>query len=69
VRRDSIRALVVELRAAENSKDTARWDRALDRAAAQWDAIYAAYLASARTEQGKERMQRYINMLLGHHGG
>jgi len=68
-RRDSIRALVVELRAAENSKDTARWDRALDRAAAQWDAIYAAYLASARTEQGKERMQRYINMLLGHHGG
>lgn len=69
VRRDSIRAIVGELRAAEQLKDTARWDRALDRAAAQWDAIYAAYLASARTPQGKERMERYIEMLLGHHEG
>jgi hypothetical protein len=68
-RRDSIRAIVAELRAAEKAKDTARWDRALDRVAAQWDAIYAAYLASARTEQGRERMERFISMLLGHHEG
>lgn len=67
--RDSIRALVAELRVAEKTKDTARWDRALDRAAAQWDAIYAAYLASARTTQGRARMERYIGMLLGHHDG
>jgi hypothetical protein len=68
-RRDSIRAIVAELRVAEKTKDTARWDRALDRAAAQWDAIYAAYLASARTAQGKQRMERFIDMLLGHHEG
>lgn len=68
-RRDSIRAIVADLRVAEKAKDTARWDRALDRAAAQWDAIYAAYLASARTAQGKERMERFIGMLLGHHEG
>lgn len=65
--RDSIRAIVAELRSAEKAKDSARWDNALDRAAAQWDAIYAAYLGSARTSQGKERMERYIAMLLGHH--
>lgn len=68
-RRDSIRAIVAELRVAEKAKDVARWDRALDRAAAQWDAIYAAYLASARTAQGKERMERFIGMLLGRHEG
>lgn len=67
--RDSIRAIVAELRVAEKTKDTARWDRALERAAAQWDAIYAAYLASARTPQGRERMERFIDMLLGHHEG
>jgi len=37
---------------------TARWDRALDRAA-----------ASARTAQGRECMERFIDMLLGHHEG
>jgi hypothetical protein len=65
--RDSIRSIVTELRAAEKTQDAAGWDRALDRAAAQWDAIYAAYLASARTPQGRVRMERYIDMLLGHH--
>lgn len=69
VRRDSIRGIVAELRAAEGAKDRGKWDRALDRAAAQWDAIYAAYLASARTAQGKERMERFIGMLLGHDEG
>jgi len=67
-RRDSIRTLVTELRAAERAKDATRWDRAAERAAAQWDALYATYLASARTAAGKERMQRYVAMLLGQHG-
>ena len=56
-------------KARMKAKDTPRWDRALDRAAAQWDAICVAYLTSARTQQGRERMDRYIDMLLGHHGG
>lgn len=65
--RDSIRTIVAELREADKTKNTAPWDRAVDRAAAQWDAIYAAYLNSARTPQGKERMERFIAMLLGNH--
>lgn len=69
VRRDSIRAIVAELREAEKAKNAPRWDRALDRAAAQWDAIYAVCLTSARSPQGRERMQRHIEMLLGHHEG
>lgn len=67
VRRDSIRFLIPELLAAQKAGDTARWDRAADRTAAQWDAIYAGYLASARTPTGKARMERYVAMLLGQH--
>ncbi len=66
-RRDSIRALVPEFRAAASAHDAARWDRAAQRAAAQWDAIYAGFMASARTVRGKERMSTYVSMLLGHH--
>jgi len=66
-RRDSIRALIPEFRAAQNGRDAARWDRAADRAAGQWDAIYAAYLSSARTEAGRARMEQFIAMLLGQH--
>jgi hypothetical protein len=65
--RDSIRALIPEFKAAQQSRDRARWDRAAEQAAARWDAIYAAYLASARTEIGKQRMEQYIGMLLGQH--
>ena len=64
-RRDSIRALVPELLAAQRANDAARWDRAAAGAAAQWDAIYASYLASARTQAGKQRMERFVSMLLG----
>jgi hypothetical protein len=67
-RRDSIRALIPEFRAAERSRSNARWDRAAAKAAAHWDAIYASYLASARTPIGKQHMRRYIAMLLGQHG-
>ena len=66
-RRDSIRALIPEFRAAERATDAPRWDRAAERAAAQWDAIYAAYLSSAPLPVGKQRMERYVDMLLGHH--
>ena len=66
--RDSIRAIVAELHAADRAKNAAQWDRASSRLASQWDAIYAGYLASARTEGGKARMQRFVAMLLGKHG-
>lgn len=66
-RRDSIRALIPELLAAQQAGDHARWDRTAGRAAAQWDAIYATYLASARTPTGKERIERHVAMLLGRH--
>ncbi|HXT16050.1 MAG TPA: hypothetical protein VN706_10510 [Gemmatimonadaceae bacterium] len=66
--RDSIRALIPEFQAAQKAHDSARWDRAALEAAGHWDAIYAGYLASAKTAMGKERMERYISMLLGQHG-
>jgi hypothetical protein len=65
--RDTIRVLVPELQKAQKSKDTARWDRALQRAADQWDAIQATYVGSARTTDGRERIERFIAMLLGRH--
>ena len=67
--RDSIRALIPELRAAQNMKDSARWDRAADRAAKQWDAIQATYLATARTADGRRRIEQFIALLLGRHEG
>ena len=67
VRRDSVRALVPELLAAEKAKDAARWDRAAEKMAAQWDAIYAAYDTSARTPAGKRRIEQFVAMLLGQH--
>ena len=66
--RDSIRAIVPALRSAERAGDAAAWDRGAERLAGQWDAIYAGYLASARTEAGKARMERFVAMLLGKHG-
>jgi hypothetical protein len=67
VRRDSIRALVPEFLAAQHANDAGRWGRAAERAAGQWDAIYSAYLASARTQSGRARMEQFVSMLLGAH--
>ena len=67
-RRDSIRALIPELQAAERAKDARRWERGATRLAAQWDAIYAAYLASTRTADGKARVERFVATMLGQHG-
>jgi hypothetical protein len=66
--RDSIRALVPELAAAQRAKDAARFDRAIDRAGAQWDAIYATYAGSARTAEGKRRLTEHVAMLMSDHG-
>jgi len=66
-RRDSIRALVPELLAAQQAGDTARWNKAMDRAASQWDAIYKAYVATTRTKAGRERVEQTVQMLLGRH--
>jgi len=65
--RDTIRSLIPELEKAQKSKDTARWDRALQKTAEQWDAIQATYVGSARTTDGRERIERFISMLLGKH--
>jgi len=66
-RRDSVRALIPELLAAQRARAAARWEVAATKAATQWDRMYETYLASARTTAGKERMQRYVAMLLGQH--
>lgn len=67
-RRDSVRALIPELAAAQKAHDSARWERAAKKAAAQWDGMQATYLASARTAAGRERIQKFIATILGQHG-
>ena len=67
-RRDSISALIPEFKAAEKSKDAARWDRVATKAAAQWDGLYATYLGSTRTKAGRERVEQFVAMMLGKHG-
>jgi len=67
-RRDSVRPLVSELLAAQRARDTARWDRAAKRAAAQWDGMYQTYVASARTRAGRDRIERFVALMLGQHG-
>jgi hypothetical protein len=67
VRRDSVRALMPQLLAAQTAKDPALWDRVADRLAAQWDAMQTAYYDSALVPAGKERMERFIAMLMGEH--
>jgi hypothetical protein len=66
--RDSIRALIPELLAAQTAKDAARWDRAAGQAAAHWDAMYTAYLAGTRTPAARARVEKLVAMLLGQHG-
>ncbi len=66
-RRDSVRALVPQLAAAQRAKNEAAWERVAERTAAQWDAIYSAYDHTARTAQGRQRIKRYVAILLGHH--
>jgi hypothetical protein len=66
-RRDSIRALIPELLAAQQAKDTGRWDKAIDKAASHWDAIYNAYVRTTRTNAGRDRVEQVVRMLLGKH--
>jgi hypothetical protein len=65
--RDSLRAIIPELLAAQKAKDVARWDGAAERAAAQWDAVYRTYLAHAPTPLARQRMEKRVAMLLGEH--
>jgi hypothetical protein len=65
--RDSIRALIPELRAAQEAKDTSRWDKAMNKAAAHWDTIYKDYIGSTRTRTGRDRVEQVVQMLLGKH--
>lgn len=66
-RRDSVRALIPQLLAAQKAKDQAAWDRIADRLAKQWDAMQAAYYDSALTPAGRQRMERFVAMLTGEH--
>lgn len=66
-RRDTVRGLIPQLLAAQRARDAARWDRAARRAAAQWDGMYQTYLASARTSDGRQRIERFVALLLGQH--
>jgi hypothetical protein len=65
--RDTVRALVPELLAAQKAKDRVKWDRVANNAAKQWDAMQATYIGSARLPEGRARIERFINMLLGEH--
>lgn len=67
VHRDTIRALIPELLAAQKARDAGRWDRVAEKTAKQWDAIQATYFATARTVDGKRRIEQFIAMLLGEH--
>jgi hypothetical protein len=66
-RRDSVRTLIPQLLAAQTAKDAAAWDRLAGRLANQWDAMQTAYYESALTAAGKERMERFVAMLMGEH--
>ena len=67
-RRDSVRALVPEMLAAQRAHDAARFDRAAKKTAAQWDGMYQTYVSNARTRAGRERIEKFVAMLLGQHG-
>jgi hypothetical protein len=67
-RRDSVRALIPQFLAAEKARSATRWGAVAEQAARQWDGMYAAYLSSARTKDAHDRIERYVEMLLGHHG-
>jgi hypothetical protein len=67
-RRDTVRAMIPQFRAAEKAKDRARWDALATKAARQWDGMYDAYLSSATSKEGRDRIVQYVEMLLGRHG-
>lgn len=66
-RRDTVRSLIPELLSAQRARDTARWDRAAMKVAAQWDGMYQTYVASARTTDGRQRIERFVALILGDH--
>jgi hypothetical protein len=67
-RRDSVRALIPALRTAQKARDTKRWNTAAEQLAKQWDGMYEAYLSTVRTQDARDRIVTYVDMLLGRHG-
>jgi hypothetical protein len=66
-RRDTVRALIPRILAAQQSKNRARWDALVAQAARQWDGMYAAYLAGVRDPEARAHVREYVEMLLGRH--
>lgn len=66
-RRDSVRAAIAEMLAAQKRADPAAWDRAADRAATLWDSLYHIYLGAASTPEVRARIEHQAAMLLGQH--
>jgi hypothetical protein len=60
--------LIPEFSAAQSAHDAARWERTAKKAAAQWDAMQSTYLASAKTQAGRTRIEQAIATFLGKHG-
>jgi len=65
--RDSVRALMPALRATMEANNAAKFDTVADQVANVWDAMATAYLASAPSPAGKDRINKYFAMLLGEH--
>lgn len=67
-RRDTVRALIGQLRAAQKARSATRWNAVAEKVAKQWDGMYEAYLSSAYTKDARDRIATYVAMLLGQHG-
>jgi hypothetical protein len=59
--REEIRKLMPKLDGTVGARDWVAWDRAADEAVSHWEAIRAAYLASARNPFANERMRRLMD--------
>lgn len=60
-RRDSIRALIPQLQAAEKAHDRAAWDRVATELGRHWDAIRATYLQSVVNPTANARMTKLMD--------
>ena len=74
VQRDSIRALIPKLDAAQKAKDWSTWDAIATQLAEHWDVIRETYLESVKMASAKIRMTRLMDDMaapshtMHHHG-
>jgi len=61
VQRDSIRALIPKLDAAQKANDWAAWDAVATQLGAHWDVIRTAYLESVRSPVASARMTKLMD--------